>query len=363
MAVLVLSCVMGKRNGAGRIVVVAVCAALLAGCGGASDSASTTKDETLATALGYLPADATTVRFGDSTAWLKAHGFAKKSTAELVKDEKFSRQIADAAFTESDLWQFWRVMTDWGWSAADIAWSATATTAKIPFLRYVRFRDSTDLDTVKKSLLAHNYRKHGDTFIGPPPFGTKEPQNPQIVLAIGHTVRFHPDKNLMVSSSTASLPELADGSKSLGSDPGVRTVVAPITTANFVSISTGADACTAPGRASSTPPKRPRGLGQVATSATAVVSDTKSTATVKYSSSDAAANDLPQRKKLVKGLSVRTNAPYSRYADFALTQKDSTIRYTIEAKPTVVSQMLYTRDAPWTMCGHPSKSSGRASAS
>lgn len=297
------------------------------------------------------------MQFGDSTPWLKEHGFAKKRPAELLKDEKFFRQLPNAAFPESDLWNFSRVMKDWGWSAADIAWSATAAAGRGPLLHYVRFRDSTDIGVVKKSLISHGYKEHGDKLVGPSLGSVADPLTAQIVASLGHTVRFYSDKHLMAGSTMDTLPELPDASKSLGAAAGIRAVVAPITTADYVRISAGADACIMPLRASARTLKQLDSIDRFTASATAVVSDSKSTATVAYSSSDAAAKDLPHRKAFVKGLSLRTREPYNRLARFTLKRQDSTIRYTIDAEPRVVTQMLQNQDAPWAMCKQPKKTS------
>lgn len=356
---------MGTQVGIRSAVVAVACAALLVGCdgGGGGSAPPTTEDDALATALGYLPADVSTVQFGDATSWLKDHGFADETPTKLLADKRFAKESQQASYAESGLWNYLRVMDGWGWTAADIAWSATTTKGSSgPLVHYVRFRDDTDLDVVKKSLRTHGYRAHGQTLVGPSLAGIKDAVAASLVLNIGHTVRIYPDKHLMVGSS-AGLPGLPADSKSLGGRAGVRSVVAPVRTANYVSITAGPEACIMPRNSVPAQLKQLHGLGQITTSAAAVVSDTKSIATVAYSSSDAASKDLPHRKSLVKGTSLLRNQPYDQIAHFALTRQGSTIHYTIGAKPRVVPQMVRSRDAPWAMCGHPSSTSASPTSS
>lgn len=358
---MLLSGGMGRSTGVRTVIAVAAGATLLSGCGasgGADEKPPTTKDHALATALSYVPDNLMSVQFGDTMPWLEDHGFADESPAELVKDDAFWRKSQKASYAESGLWQYARAMGGWGWSATDIAWSATAhTSGAKTAIHYVRFRDSTDVGMVRKSLVAHGYRAKGSHLVAPPLGHAKDVVTDSITNAIGQTVRFYPDKQLMVSTwSGHDVLDLPDKDSSLGARAEVRRAVAPIRTASQVTVNTGADACRAP--RTMPPPMKQRlaGLGQVSTSVTAVVSDSKSIAAVEYSSEEAAKNDLPRRKALLGKNSLRMNEPYQSLAHFAVTRKGTALRYTITGRSRIVPQMLQSGDSPWDLCAPPSKS-------
>lgn len=308
-------------------------------------------DATLATALSYIPKDATTVQFGDSTPWLTDHGFAKTKPVALLDDPKYFR--AQPSYQESPLWDYSRAMQGWGWTPADFTWSASVTLGQEGSpVHYVRFHDDLSLATVEKSLLAHGYKKDGSDLVGPGPAAAVDPVVAGVVLGIGQHVRFYPDKHLMVGS-VGDLPELPSTSDSLGAQADIRSAVAPISSAYYVIIGAGSKACMTPSTllpAALQSIITKLGLMPMSTTASVSVSDTKSIATAVYPSSDEAKQDLPHRQALLRGNSLVQNEPYASMARFTVTQDKSTLRYTIDAKPLLVQQMSANADAPWAMC-------------
>ncbi|WP_446666910.1 hypothetical protein [Flexivirga sp. B27] len=352
---------MGRSTGVRTVIAVAAGATLLSGCGasgGADEKPPTTKDHALATALSYVPDNLMSMQFGDTTAWLEDHGFADESPTELVKDDAFWRKSQNASFAESPLWQYARAMGGWGWSATDIAWSATANrSGDKTVIHYVRFRDSTDVGMVRKSLVAHGYRAKGSHLVAPTLGHTQDEVTEGVTNAIGQTVRFYPDKHLMVSTWYGhDVPDLPDEDSSLGARPEVRRAVAPISTASEVTVNTGTDACRTPPKTTPMMKQRLNGLGKVSTSVAAVVSDSKSIAAVEYSSEEAAKDDLPRRKALLEKNSLRMNEPYQSLAHFAVTRKGTALRYTITGRSRIVPEMLRSGDSPWDLCSPHSKS-------
>ncbi|MBB2893887.1 hypothetical protein [Flexivirga oryzae] len=352
---------MGRRA---WLVAAAAGAVALSGCGGgdgADPLPPTTKDGSLGTALIYLPVGSTSVEFGDSSPWMIAHGFSRGEDGDLSKDDRFLKALQNASFTESGLWTYFRAMDDWGWSALDIDWSATATDARTEkMVHYVQFLSGVKISTIETSLIDHGYTAKGHRFTAPSLKTVHDDTDYGLLLSIGRNVRFYPDKHLMVSSNTVTDLELPSDAKSLANDRAVRQVVAPIKTADYVSITTGSGACITPRNSTPAQLKQLGPLGTVSATAAAVLNDNKSIATVSYPSEDAATSDLPHRKALLAQKSLVNNEPYQSIAHFALTRKGPTIRYTIGGRPLLVPQMLHTGDAPWAMCAP--KGGGTASA-
>lgn len=353
-----------SRTGRGHLrSVITLTAAVLVLTGCSNDSAGTptpvATPPTLQQALSMVPASVSQVEITDQAAAMKRWGLADL-TGAAFSDESQAGQLktyiakSGQSAAGVNLSTYAATMDDWGWNGIDVDWEVRYA-ADGPPVTIDKLRDDLDMKTVIASLVAHKFTQSGsgDALRFDRPL--KEADVP--IFISGVTVI--PSQHLLVATADKKwAPPAADSS--LGSNENVTSLIAGLTSVDYLALSVGPGACVPaidPARAAS--PEQIKAiqeqlgkLGTIGGAAAAVLDDQHSRVRTLYADAAAATADLPARQKLLTdGDSLVTRQPYTELFPGTVKADGKFLQYDLTPKMAAYVLRAFTnRDLPWALC-------------